>query len=67
MEDVLTQLTRQFLPQMSAAEKSRALRSLKALTDAELFDLAASAEVAPRCKKQQLAIFFGNVETVLTA
>ena len=30
MEDVLTQLTRQFLPQMTAAEKSRALRSLKA-------------------------------------
>ena len=25
MEDVLTQLTRQFLPQMTAAEKSRAL------------------------------------------
>ena len=67
MEDVLTQLTRQFLPQMTAAEKSRALRSRKALTDAELFDLAASAEVVPRCKKQQLAIFFGNVETVLTA
>lgn len=42
MEDVLTQLTRQFLPQMTAAEKSRALRSLKALIDAELFDLAAS-------------------------
>ncbi len=38
----LTQLTRQFLPQMTAAEKSRALRSLKALIDAELFDLAAS-------------------------
>ena len=36
MEDVLTQLTRQFLPQMTAAEKSRALRSLKALIDAEL-------------------------------
>ena len=47
MEDVLTQLTRQFLPQMTAAEKSRALRSLKALIDAELFDLAASAEPAP--------------------
>ena len=28
---------------------------------------AASAEVVTRCKKQQLAIFFGNVETVLTA
>lgn len=42
MEDVLTQLTRQFLPQMTTAEKSRALRSLKALIDAELFDLAAS-------------------------
>lgn len=42
MEDVLTQLTRQFLPQMTAAEKSRALRSLKALIDAELFELAAS-------------------------
>lgn len=42
MEDVLTQMTRQFLPQMTAAEKSRALRSLKALIDAELFDLAAS-------------------------
>ena len=28
---------------------------------------AASAEVVPRCKKQQLAIFFGNVEAVLTA
>ena len=37
MEDVLTQLTRQFLPQMTAAEKSRVLRSLKALIDAELF------------------------------
>lgn len=42
MEDVLTQLTRQFLPQMTATEKSRALRSLKALIDAELFELAAS-------------------------
>lgn len=42
MEDVLTQLTRQFLPQMTAAEKSRVLRSLKALIDAELFELAAS-------------------------
>lgn len=42
MEDVLTQLTGQFLQQMTAAEKSRALRSLKALIDAELFDLAAS-------------------------
>ena len=41
MEDVLTQLTRQFLPQMTAAEKSRVLRSLKALIDAELFELAA--------------------------
>lgn len=28
---------------------------------------AASAEVVTRCKKQQLAIFFGNVEIVLTA
>ena len=42
MEDVLIQLTRQFLLQMTAAEKSRALRSLEALIDAELFDLAAS-------------------------
>ncbi|WP_390610145.1 hypothetical protein [Gordonibacter urolithinfaciens] len=42
MEDVLTQLTRQFLPQMTVAEKGRALRSLKALIDSELFDLAAS-------------------------
>ncbi|MDY3667804.1 MAG: IS1595 family transposase [Collinsella sp.] len=56
MEDVLTQLTRQFLPQMTAAEKSRALRSLKALIDAELFDLAASEgaeddpdRACPRC------------------
>ena len=37
MEDVLTQLTRQFLPQMTAAEKSRALRSLKACFSQQLF------------------------------
>ncbi|MBR0406257.1 MAG: IS1595 family transposase [Eggerthellaceae bacterium] len=56
MEDVLTEIAKQFLPQMAPEEKRSALRSLRAIIDAELFDLAAADDpdedperVCPRC------------------
>ena len=40
MEDVLTTLARQFLPQMEPEERAAALRSLKKMIDEEFFALA---------------------------
>ena len=40
MEDVLTTMARQFLPQMTREERSEALLSLKRLIDEEFFALA---------------------------
>ena len=55
MEDFLTTLARQLLPQMDPEERAAALRSLKKMIDEEYFDLALGggpdrSEVAcPRC------------------
>lgn len=40
MEEILTTLARQFLPQMEPGERAEALRSLKRMIDEEFFDLA---------------------------
>jgi hypothetical protein len=55
MEDILTTLARQFLPQMEPEERAEALRSLKRMIDEELFNMALGeqperAETScPRC------------------
>ena len=40
MEDILTTLARQFLPQMEPEEKAEALRSLKRMIDEEFCNMA---------------------------
>jgi transposase-like protein len=40
MEDILTTLARQFLPQMEPEERAEALRSLKKMIDEEFFNMA---------------------------
>ena len=55
MEDILTTLARQFLPQMEPEERAEALRSLKKMIDEEFFELALGEQPerpetsCPRC------------------
>lgn len=55
MEDILTTLARQFLPQMEPEERAEALRSLKKMIDEEFFALALGEQPerpeasCPRC------------------
>lgn len=55
MEDILTTITKQFLPQMKPEERRRAIASLQAIIDSELLDLAKQGidpneiEVCPHC------------------
>lgn len=50
MEDILTTLARQFLPQMEPEEKAEALRSLKRMIDEESFRLARDDSSSPRSR-----------------
>ncbi len=55
MEDILTTLARQFLPQMEPEERAEALMSLKKMIDEEFFNLALGVQperpetACPRC------------------
>ena len=44
MQNILTQLTKQFLPQMSVSERLEALRSLRAIIESEMYELSQSEE-----------------------
>lgn len=48
MEDILTTMARQFLPQMAKEERAEALASLKRLIDEEFFAMAVAASSSRR-------------------